>query len=69
MAKLDFSDLIPQQTGGGDEAKSSGPISFDDLVPNTSGALEASAINAGIPREVLEGERLAEEKAKKYATP
>lgn len=69
MAKLDFSDLIPQQTGGGDEAKSSGPISFDDLVPNTSDAVMASTIGAGIPREVLEGERLATERMAQRAAP
>lgn len=69
MAKLDFSDLIPQSTGGGEGAKSSA-LSFDDLIPdNTTNAVMQSTIGAGVPAEVTAGERLAAERQAKYAAP
>lgn len=69
MAKLDFSDLIPQQTGGGDGDKSSA-LSFDDLIPAaTTNAPTASGFGFGIAPEVLEGERLATERMAKRTAP
>jgi hypothetical protein len=69
MAKLDFSDLIPQETGGGEGAKSSN-LSFDDLIPDsTTNAIQATSPGFGIAPEVLEGERIATERMAQRAAP